>query len=155
MINYITTACPFFCEDIMFSIAHMGDFMGFSKSSDKKGWFRTRCLVMLNVIVEHPVGGPQDWGSILVEQRQNLVSWQSTFWPLAACTLVMMLQSIDRVCGARYKDSCGLRSSPFVCISDMVNMLVIFTWMLVLGCWFKVAARHVWYDWFETEVVKD
>jgi hypothetical protein len=62
-----------------------------------------------------------------------------------------MLQNTGRVYGAPYRDSYALRSSPFVCIIDTLLMLFKFVWMIGVGCSFRVAARHVWYDRFEEE----
>jgi hypothetical protein len=62
-----------------------------------------------------------------------------------------MLQNTGRVYGAPYRDSYALRSSPFVCIIDTLLMLFKFVWMTAVGCSFRVAARHVWYDRFEEE----
>lgn len=64
-----------------------------------------------------------------------------------------MFQNTGRVCGARYRDSYALRSSPLVCAVDTLMMMVKFVWMLLLRCPFRVAARHVWYDRFEVEDV--
>ncbi|KAH7400812.1 hypothetical protein DE146DRAFT_788327 [Phaeosphaeria sp. MPI-PUGE-AT-0046c] len=89
--------------------------------------------------------------TILNDRPRNSVSWQSAFWPLVACALAVMLQNTGRVCGGHYRDSCALRSSPFVCIVDTFFMLVTFLALLVVGCSFRVAAMHVWYDRFEPE----
>jgi hypothetical protein len=62
-----------------------------------------------------------------------------------------MLQTTGKVCGGHYRDSHALRSSPFVCIIDTLMILLKFSWILYLGCSFKVAAQHVWYDRFEKE----
>jgi hypothetical protein len=62
-----------------------------------------------------------------------------------------MLQNTGKVCGGHYRDSYALRSSPFVCIVDTTMMLVKLVWMLCVGCSFRTAARHVWYDRFERE----
>jgi hypothetical protein len=60
-----------------------------------------------------------------------------------------------------YGDSYALRFSPFpciaciACIANTVMTLIQFTWVFFLGCWFIVAASHVWYDRFEIEDLKD
>ena len=81
----------------------------------------------------------------------NTVSWQSAFWPIVACTLAVMLQNTGSVLGTPYTCSSALRSSPFICIIDTFFMLVKFVWLLLVGCSFKVAAMHVWYDRFERD----
>ncbi|KAH8724898.1 hypothetical protein GQ44DRAFT_772635 [Phaeosphaeriaceae sp. PMI808] len=76
------------------------------------------------------------------------VSWQSLFWPIIACALAVILQNTGKTCSGQYNISYILRSSPFICLLDTVMMLVKFISMLVVGCSFPVAARHVWYDRF-------
>ena len=86
---------------------------------------------------------------LTADDASNLVSWQSAFWPIMACTLAVMLQNTGRVCGGHYNDNHALKSSPVVCLFDTIFVLVEFIWLLVVGCSVQVAAKHVWYNRFE------
>jgi hypothetical protein len=83
----------------------------------------------------------------------NQVSWQSAYWPVMACTLVVLLQETGRVCNGPYRYSYASRSSPFVCALDTFMMLLKLVVLLTVGCSPLIAVRYVWYDRFEREEI--
>jgi hypothetical protein len=86
--------------------------------------------------------------SFAAVEESNIVSWQSAFWPVAACTTAVIFQNTGRVLSAPYKLSYALRASPLICTVNTLQMIIKFSWMLLVGCLFRAAARHIWYDPF-------
>lgn len=79
----------------------------------------------------------------------NTVSWQSAYFALLAAAINVLVQNVGMVCGLPSYDRIVARSSPIICLADILLIAIKFVWLQLLGCSPQTAARHVWYDRFE------
>jgi hypothetical protein len=67
--------------------------------------------------------------------------------------VTLVLQSVGRVSGAPYVLSAALRCLPLVCLGDTSMMVFgLFYLRYKAGCSIKIAARHIWYDRFDSHL---
>ncbi|KAF2821480.1 hypothetical protein CC86DRAFT_386431 [Ophiobolus disseminans] len=85
------------------------------------------------------------------DDASNQVSWQSAFWPIIACTFAVILQDSGKVNSLHQDNSYALKSSFIICFLDTSLMIVELVCLMCVGCSFRVAARHVWYNRFDGE----
>lgn len=77
------------------------------------------------------------------------VSWQTCFWILVTFGLNTMFQPCGRVCGAKIRYSTYLRSSPFVCMADVISLLVKLYTFLRSGMPIRTCIHYIIVERFE------
>ncbi|KAH7348445.1 hypothetical protein BKA65DRAFT_500636 [Rhexocercosporidium sp. MPI-PUGE-AT-0058] len=54
----------------------------------------------------------------------NPVSWQTLYWTIVPLAFLTITQPSGRVCGTHSKLRALLRSSPFICVADVLSILI-------------------------------
>lgn len=81
----------------------------------------------------------------------NRVSQQSAMWPVIACMFALMMQKVGKTCSIPPWTSPYIRPWPIICVADSIISIVKLICLICVGCSFRTAARHVWYDRFRRE----
>src|SRR6266480_4646464 len=79
---------------------------------------------------------------LIYADTSNLVSWQSAYWGLVPLAINVMAQPSGRICGFNSRWRFYLRSSPIVCVVDLVALLLRFIILLFRGHSFAEAMGY-------------